>query len=30
MSILFSDIYKKAIALFDDPKITKAYKTNEI
>lgn len=30
MSILFSDVYKKAIALFDDPKITKAYMTNEI
>lgn len=30
MSILFSDIYTKAIALFDDPKITKAYQTNKI
>jgi len=30
VSILFSEIYTKAIALFDDPKITKAYKTNEI
>lgn len=30
MSILFSDIYAKAIALFDDPKITKAYQTNKI
>ena len=30
MSILFSDIYTKAIALFDDPKITKAYNTNKI
>lgn len=30
MSILFSDIYTKAIALFDDPKITKAYTTNKI
>ena len=28
MSILFSDIYEKAIALFDDPKITVAYQTN--
>ena len=30
MSILFSDIYAKAIALFDDPKITVAYETNKI
>ena len=30
MSILFSDIYTKAIALFDDPKITQAYNTNKI
>lgn len=30
MSILFSDIYTKAIALFDDPKITMAYVTNKI
>lgn len=30
MSILFSDIYTKAIALFDDPKITIAYQTNII
>lgn len=30
MSILFSDIYEKAIALFDDPKITIAYQTNII
>lgn len=30
MSILFSDIYTKAIALFDDPKITKAYKVNKV
>lgn len=30
MSILFSDIYTKAIALFDDPKITIAYQTNKI
>ena len=30
MSILFSDIYTKAIALFDDPKITRAYETNKI
>ena len=28
MSILFSDIYAKAIGLFDDPKITRAYETN--
>lgn len=30
MGILFSDIYKKAIALFDDPKITRAYDTNQL
>jgi len=30
VSILFSDIYAKSIALFDDPKITRAYKTNEV
>lgn len=30
MSILFSEVYEKAIALFDDPKITKAYETNKI
>jgi hypothetical protein len=30
MSILFSDVYTKAIALFDDPKITMAYATNKI
>jgi len=30
VSILFSEIYTKAIALFDDPKITRAYKTNEV
>lgn len=30
MSILFSEIYTKAIALFDDPKVTVAYNTNEI
>lgn len=30
MAILFSDIYGKAIALFDDPKITIAYETNKI
>lgn len=28
--MLFSDIYTKAIALFDDPKITVAYNTNKI
>lgn len=28
--ILFDDIYKKAITLFDDPKITYAYNTNKI
>lgn len=30
MAILFSDIYTKSIALFDDPKITVAYETNKI
>jgi len=30
MSILFSDIYKKSIALFDDPKVTIAYETNKV
>lgn len=30
MSILFTEIYRKAIALFDDPKITKAYENNKI
>lgn len=30
MGILFSDIYKKAIALFDDPKISRAYETNQL
>ena len=30
MGILFSDIYTKAIALFDDPKITVAYNTNMV
>lgn len=30
MSILFSKIYSKAIALFDDPKITVAYETDKI
>lgn len=30
MSILFSEIYNKAIGLFDDPKITQAYKTNTV
>lgn len=28
--ILFEEIYNKAFALFDDPKITKAYETNKI
>lgn len=28
--ILFSDIYKKAFKLFDDPKITYAYEHNKI
>lgn len=28
--MLFSDIYSKSIALFDDPKITVAYNTNKI
>lgn len=30
MSILFSDIYTKAFALMDDPKLTVAYETNTI
>ena len=30
MAILFRDIYSKAIALFDEPKITIAYKSNKI
>ena len=30
MGILFSDIYKKAIALFDDPKITRAYNGRDV
>lgn len=30
MSISFGDIYTKAIALFDDPKIVIAYKTNRV
>lgn len=30
MQILFSEIYAKSIGLFDDPKITKAYKENQI
>ena len=30
MFISFNEIYTKAIALFDDPKITKAYNTNQI
>lgn len=30
MGILYSEIYEKAIALFDDPKITQAYKKNKI
>ena len=30
MSILFSNVYEKAFALFDDPKITIAYQTNKI
>lgn len=30
MGILFKDIYTKAIALFDDPKVTVAYKTNMV
>lgn len=30
MGILFSDIYTKAIALFDDPRITKAYETDRV
>lgn len=30
VTISFSDIYKKSIGLFDDPKITVAYETNTI
>lgn len=30
MGILYSEIYEKAIALFDDPKITQAYRKNKI
>lgn len=30
MGILFSAIYDKAIALFDDPKVTRAYETNKL
>ena len=30
MGILFSEIYTKAIGLFDDPKITIAYQTNKV
>lgn len=30
MGILFSDVYRKAIALFDDPRITTAYETNPL
>ena len=30
MGILFKDIYQKAVALFEDPKITVAYKTNVV
>ena len=30
MSILFSEIYTKAVALFDDPQITKAYQFNRV
>lgn len=30
MAIMFSDIYDKAIGLFDDPKLTIAYRTNKL
>ena len=30
MGILFSEIYTKAVALFDDPQITKAYQFNRV
>jgi len=30
MAIMFSNIYEKAIGLFDDPKLTIAYKTNKL
>ena len=30
MAIMFSDIYDKAIGLFDDPKLKIAYKTNRV
>lgn len=30
MGILFKDIYVKAVSLFDDPKITAAYKSNTV
>lgn len=30
MAIMFSDIYDKAIGLFDDPKLTIAYRTNKM
>ena len=30
MGFLFSDVYTKAIALFDDPRITKAYETDRV
>lgn len=28
--ILYEEIYKKAVVLFDDPKITKAFEENKI
>lgn len=30
MGFLFSDVYTKAIALFDDPRISKAYETDRV
>lgn len=30
MSVSFSDVYSRAVGLFDDPKITYAYETNKI
>lgn len=30
MGFSFGDVYRKAIALFDDPKITKAYETSQV
>lgn len=30
MGFSFGDVYRKAISLFDDPKITKAYETSQV